>query len=294
MLDYKLIEALAMVIEEGGFEKAAKALYLTQSAVSQRVRQLEERTGQVLLSRTTPPLPSNGGLQLIKHYQQVKLLEANLSAELSEEKEAPTTLAIGVNADSLSLWFLDAIGPLLESGNMILDVRVDDQEQTHKFLRKGEVVGCISTESKAMQGCRIEALGSMTYRLLGTPDFVQKWFSDGFNLKNCSNAPAVIFNRKDNLHKIFLKRAFGRLPTQMPSHHVPSPEPFLDMISSGFSYGIVPDLQGSPLIQSGQLMELVSEQPMRVDLYWHCWTLDSHMLNELTHQLVVGASTYLR
>ena len=55
MFDYKLIEALAMVVREGGFENAARALHITQSAVSQRVKMLEELTGQVLIARTTPP-----------------------------------------------------------------------------------------------------------------------------------------------------------------------------------------------------------------------------------------------
>ena len=45
MLDYKLIEALAMVTAEGGFEKAAQSLLITQSAVSQRIKALEELTG---------------------------------------------------------------------------------------------------------------------------------------------------------------------------------------------------------------------------------------------------------
>ena len=56
MLDYKHIEALAKVIQEGGFERAAQALFLTQSAVSQRVRQLEESSGQILKTSLSPDL----------------------------------------------------------------------------------------------------------------------------------------------------------------------------------------------------------------------------------------------
>lgn len=294
MLDYKRIEALAMVVQEGGFERAAKALFLTQSAVSQRIRQLEERSGQVLLTRTTPPRPSAAGQQLIKLYRQVRLLEENLSAELTAAPDdRPTTLAIGINADSLSLWFLELLKPLLQGGNLLLDLRVDDQEQTHKFLRDGEVIGCISTEPKAIQGCRIESLGRMSYRMLATPEFVQRWFADGFRLKCCSTAPAVVFNRKDNLHNRYLKQIFGRLPAKLPSHYVPSPEPFLEMIASGCSYGMVPDLQGESLLRSGELMELMPGTPVMVDLYWHCWNLDSHDLSLLSRQLVDGATGIL-
>jgi LysR family transcriptional regulator (chromosome initiation inhibitor) len=294
MLDYKQIEALAVVVEEGGFERAARTLYLTQSAVSQRVRQLEERTGQVLLSRTTPPCPTAAGRQLIKHYRQVKLLEESLATELTEANDdSPITLAVGVNADSLALWFLDAVGALLESGKLLLDLRVDDQEQTHKLLRDGEVVGCISTEEKAMQGCRIEALGSMSYRLLATPEFAGVWFPGGLTPEACGKAPAVIFNRKDNLHHQHLQQIFDRPPARLPAHYVPSPEPFLAMIVSGNSYGMVPDLQGQALLQSGALLELTPGQPLVVDLYWHCWNLDARFLNRLTGQLVAGATGFL-
>jgi LysR family transcriptional regulator (chromosome initiation inhibitor) len=284
-----------MVVQEGGFERAAKTLFLTQSAVSQRIRQLEERSGQVLLTRTTPPRPSAAGQQLIKHYRQVSLLEENLSAELkAAPDDAPTVLAVGINADSLSLWFLNLVKPLLRSGTLLLDLRVDDQEQTHNFLRDGEVVGCISTEPKAIQGCRIESLGSMTYRMLGAPDFVRRWFTDGFSLKSCGKAPAVVFNRKDNLHNRCLKQSFGKLPSTLPSHYVPSPEPFLEMIVSGCSYGMVPDLQGEPLLQGGELVELAPGMPVTVDLYWHCWNLDSRDLNLLTRQLVAVTAGILK
>lgn len=295
MLDYKLIEALAMVIQEGGFERAARSLYLTQSAVSQRIRQLEERTGQVLLTRSSPPRPSAAGLQLIKHYHQVSLLEKNLSRELTEGiDDGPTVLNIGVNADSLSLWFIKLVGPLLCNGDLLLDLRVDDQEQTHNFLRDGDVIGCISTEEKAMQGCRVEILGQMAYRMLGTPEFARQWFADGFTLAACRTAPAVVFNRKDNLHNRFFRQVFGRLPDKLPAHYVPSPEPFLEMIASGYSYGMVPDLQGESLLRGGDLVELVLDRPIFVDLYWHCWNLDSRHLTLLTETLVEGAEKQLK
>ena len=54
-IDYKLLKALSVVVQEGGFEKASRVLHISQPAVSQRVKLLEEQTGQVLLTRTSPP-----------------------------------------------------------------------------------------------------------------------------------------------------------------------------------------------------------------------------------------------
>ncbi|WP_176328162.1 LysR family transcriptional regulator, partial [Burkholderia vietnamiensis] len=54
MLDYPLLEALAAVIRHGSFERAARDLNVSPSAVSQRVKLLEERVGSVLVKRGQP------------------------------------------------------------------------------------------------------------------------------------------------------------------------------------------------------------------------------------------------
>ena len=225
MLDYKHIEALAKVIQEGGFERAAQTLFLTQSAVSQRIKQLEESSGQILISRTTPPQPTAAGRVLLKHYQQVKLLEEGLSSELTASSATEmTTLSIGINADSLAHWFLPAISPLLQKMDLLIDLRVDDQEQTHSYLREGDVVGCVSTEANAMQGCKVEKLGIMTYRLLATSDFIERWFSDGLSLESSKHAPAVIYNHKDRLHYRFFEQYLGTAPKTLAANYIPAPE----------------------------------------------------------------------
>ena len=294
MHDYKLIEALAKVIECGGFERAARVLCITQSAVSQRLRQLEEGSGQILLSRTTPPQPTTAGRRLLKHYQQVKLLEEGLAAELSTGAVVgPTTLAIGINADSLASWFLNAIQPLLGDAKLLIDLRIDDQEQTHRYLREGEVVGCISTEATAMQGCRVEFLGRMNYRLLATPAFIDRWFPDGLQPAAAESAPAVIFNHKDKLHQRFFEQCIGSFSRRWPAHYIPALEQFLQAISAGYAYGMVPDWQSAALRQNGELSELLPGHELPIELYWHCWNLDSSPLRRFSQQLVTTARQLL-
>ncbi len=294
MLDYKLIEALAKVIECGGFERAARVLCITQSAVSQRIRHLEEGSGQILLSRTTPPQPTTAGRSLLKHYQQVKLLEEGLATELSSESKAgSTTLAIGINADSLASWFLNAIQPLLGGAELLIDLRIDDQEQTHRYLREGEVVGCISTEATAMQGCRVEILGRMNYRLLATPDFIARWFPDGLQLAAAESAPAVIFNHQDRLQQHFFAQAIGSFPRRWPAHYIPAPEQFLQIITNGDAYGMVPDWQSATQRQNNELSELIPGREFPIELYWHCWNLDSTPLRRFSQQLVTTARRLL-
>jgi len=295
MFDYKLIEALAMISMEGGFDKAAKVLHITQSAVSQRLKQLEQATGQVLIARTTPPKATFAGQKLIKHYLQVKRLEDDLSRQINDSGTREfSSLTIGINADSLALWFIEAVHPFLIREKVLLDLRVNDQEQTHKLFKNGEVMGCISTLEQPMQGSKIEYIGRMHYHMTATPQFAARWFPKGLNAENAQHAPAVIFDRHDSLHHKLLLKALGLKSSDMFAHYVPSVEKFADYITQGLAYGTLPDQQSRPLLKSGKIINLLPDFNVPVDLYWHCWNLKSDLLDGLTETLTGFAKLFFK
>jgi len=294
MLDYKLIEALAMVAREGGFDKAASVLHITQSAVSQRIKLLEENMGQVLITRTTPPETTAAGQKLLKHCLQVKRLEDDLKREIDGSADKGfTSIAAGINADSLAIWFVEAIHPFLHKERVLLDIRVNDQEQTHRLLKDGEVMACISTQEQPMQGCRAEYLGRMNYRMMATPEFASKWFPDGITLEDVRRAPAIIFDRQDELHHKLLHQSLEEVPVSIPTHYVPSVEKFSDFITLGLAYGMLPDQQNLPLLRAGKVIDLSPNCHVSVKLYWHCWNLKSDLLEKLTQYLIRNAKTLL-
>ena len=294
MLDYKLIEALATVVEEGGFERATQKLHLTQSAVSQRIKLLEEQSGQILLIRSTPPKATAAGQRVLTHYLKVKRLEDDLLDVFDQTtKEDFAVLPIGINDDSLATWFLAAIFPFLQEERVLLDLRADDQEQTQHLLKVGEVIGCISSNEQPIQGCRVDYIGTMNYRLLSTPGYAEKWFPGGLNLESVRHAPAVIFSSKDELHDKMFRRIFQKPPSKIPTHYFPSSERFVDFITLGLAYGMLPDLQSKPLLKSGQLIELAPSCPIPAKLYWHCWNLKSCMLKNFTTNLIKQARLFL-
>lgn len=294
MFDYKLIEALAMVAREGSFDKAAKSLYITQSAVSQRVKLLEELMGQVLIVRSTPPKVTSAGRQLLKHYLQVKRLEDDLMEDVGKPSNGGyASLAVGINADSLAIWFLETIRPFLLEEQVLLEIRVDDQEQTHRLLKDGEVMGCISSQEQPMQGCRIEYLGQMNYHMMAVPAFASRWFPNGFTLENVRLAPALMFDRKDDLHHKFLHQVIGEVPASLPTHYVPSVEKYAEFLTMGLAYGMLPDMQSTPLVHTGQLIDISPENYVSVNLYWHCWSLKSKLLEKFTQELTFRAKTLI-
>ena len=84
------------------------------------------------------------------------------------------------------------------------------------------LLGAITTEARAVQGCRVEPLGVMRYRANASPAFSRRYFRDGFKPATLAAAPIVAFDRKDLLHEQFL-RELGVRQSPVPTHFLPSP-----------------------------------------------------------------------
>lgn len=285
MLDYKLIEALAAVLDQGSFEKAARQLFITQSATSQRVKLLEERMGQALVVRSAPVRSTEAGRMLLRHFRQVLQLENDLRDTLQMQAAPFVTLPLALNSDSLALWFIKAMTPLLRAEGLLLDLHVDDQERTHDLLRNGEVLGCLSARSAPMQGCKCIYLGRMDYYCLATPEFAQRWFPRGLTREAAEQAPAVLFNRRDELHDQFLANHMQPPPLGYPRHYCPSTEHFHTLIVEGLAYGLSPHQQALPDLERGALVEIAPGAVERVPLYWRHWNLKGGLVERLAVHL---------
>lgn len=290
VLDYRGLAALDAVVEQGSFEKAAVALSITQSAVSHRLRALEEAAGELLVVRSQPPQATARGHRLIAHYRQVLLLEAGLLADAPAPGDLPR-LAIASNADSAATWLLDALAAVLTEPACRVDVLLDDQDQTLRLLREGRVVGCITSSPDAVAGTSVLALGVMSYRCVATPAFARRWFPDGLTAQSVAVAPAVIYNRSDTLHARYLVQM--GLSEHVPHSYFPSSEGFVAFIKAGFGYGMAPLIQIRAELERGDLIELAPGTQFPVPLYWHRWNIQTPLTVRLNQAIVETASTWL-
>ena len=288
MLDRDQLETFATVAEEQSFERAASILNITRGAVSQRIKALEESVANVLLVRERPIGPTAAGEVLLRHVKAMRMLEGAALQELAPtpHHHAPVPLAIAVNADSLATWFPDVLRELLLVRRVALEVVTDDQDHTAARLARGEVIGCISTDAQPAAGFQAECLGSMEYRCYATPAFIDEFFPGGLALPSVLAAPAVLFNRKDSLHGDFLRRRFGFTVDRYAKHYLPSPLALLEGIAMGAGYGLVPSSQARPLVGDGRLVDIAPDEPMRVDLHWHHWDLETPLAREITALIV--------
>lgn len=291
MLHSKNSDAFFAVIETGSFELAAERLCITPSAVTLRVQALEKDLGHILVIRERPCRTTQSGQQLLAYLQQSKLLEHNLLQDLrgkSAESEF-YTLNIATNADALATWLLPTIQAILIEEKIALQLKVADQTQTHHLLEAGLVSACISTESKSIKGCEVKALGEMSYRLVATPAFISRWFKTGVHREALRSAPAVIFNEQDQMHHDIVSRHFGLNMTQYPHHLIPASASFLEAITLGLGFGMVPEFQIHHSLQNGELVDLFPTAKTPVKLYWHHWKKQSLPLQKLTQHMIQHA-----
>lgn len=298
--DPDALECLAAIIEEGGFERAAQRLSITQSAVSQRLRALEAQVGTVLIVRSRPLKPTQAGQLMLKHAKMMRLLRADLEKDLKELAPSSTgggreeeRISVAINADSIATWALPALSPLAQGG-LPIEIIADDQEFTHEWLREGQVLGCVTSLGQALRGCKMEPLGTMDYVAVAAAGFAARHCPKGVNAHNFHKLPFIAFNRKDHLQHSFVEQAFGLPRVMLKQLFVPSSEGQIRAVRAGWGVSVVPELGVRDLLASGELVNVTPRHRLGVALYWHCWNLSSDVLDALSSALRGAAAQNLR
>ena len=300
MLDYAALSALAAVVREGSFERAARALHVTPSAVSQRVRLLEERVGCALVVRAQPCTATEAGQRLCRHVDQVLLMEHELHGALpaldteGAAHSAPrrVSLPVAVNADSLASWFAPAAARFAGEAPVLLEIAVDDQDHTAERLRSGSVLAAITALAEPATGCNSQPLGAMRYVAAASPAFMARHFAEGVNARTLAQAPSLLFDRKDQLQARWVRRQCRRA-VQLPCHALPSSHAFVEAGQAGMGWGMQPLLLVQPLLDAGVLVELVPGTAMDVPLYWQHARAASAVLEGLGRAVLAAARASL-
>jgi LysR family transcriptional regulator, chromosome initiation inhibitor len=271
------LAALAAVIEFGSFDAAAEQLHITPSAVSQRIKALETRVGQVLVVREKPCRATSAGVPLLRLSAQTAMLESEALAESGGGSLERTRIAIAVNADSMSTWFTAVFGQL---PNVLFDIRIEDQDHSARLLREGAVMGAVTTERTPVPGCRVQSLGVMRYIPVAAQVYIERYLPDGFIADSVAVAPSLAWNRDDALQDMLVRKAFRRVVSR-PVHYVPTSDGFGAAVREGLGWGMYPEQLAAAALAGGSFRR-ISDVHLDVPLYWQCWKLDSPMVTRIT------------
>jgi LysR family transcriptional regulator (chromosome initiation inhibitor) len=285
-LDAQQLAAFAAVVELGAFDAAAARLHVTPSAISQRVKALEKRVGQVLVVREKPCRATAAGIPLLRMAAQTAMLEAEALAETGGGgPEEQTRVAVAVNADSMGTWFTSVLGRL---PGVLFDIRIEDQDHSARLLREGAVMGAVTTERTPVSGCRVQSLGVMRYVPVASGAYAQRYLSNGFTADAAGRAPSLAWNREDALQDRLLRKVFRRVLAR-PVHYVPTAEGFAAAVRAGLGWGMFPQQLVSDELAAGSLIR-IADVHLDVPLFWQCWKLDSPMVQAITEEVRFAAA----
>lgn len=284
--DRNHLAALSAVLRLGSFEAAANALSVTPSAVSQRIKALEERAGAALVHRAAPCTGTEAGLRLAKHAEDVGLLEAQLARDLSlGQGSTPARLRLAVNADSLATWFIEAMAAC---DGVLFDLVLDDQDHSADWLKRGEVAAAVTARGQPVAGCDAHPLGALHYTATASPAYLRSWFSDGISAQAAARAPCLVFNAKDALQRRWLDSNIApRLSP--PAHFLASSQAFVDAALAGIGWGMNPVQLVQPHLEAGRLVRLLPDSDLPVPLTWQVSRIMAPSLAPVTAAVLKSA-----
>lgn len=287
-IDPELAATVAAVADEGTLDAASRALRVTPSAVSQRLKSLEEQLGRVLVVRSKPVRLTEAGEAVVRLARQIALLEHDALGGLGlEGDDAPRTrIPLAVNADSMATWFLPPLARLSAAHGLDFDLHRDDQNFTARLLESGTVMAAVTSEETPVAGCSVAPLGVLEYHAMAERGFAERWFADGVTPESLAAAPFVDFDRRDTLQHEWL--ASRGVPQQgVPRHYVPASADYALAIRLGLGWGMV------PVLQKEQGLVGLGGAPLRVRLHWQQWNLRSALLDTIAAEVAAEARRVL-
>ncbi|WP_375228450.1 LysR family transcriptional regulator ArgP [Roseobacter sp. S98] len=286
------LSALAAIVRHGSFDLAAATLGVTPSAVSQRIKALEEQAGTALIIRGQPCTATRAGARLVRHAEDVALLQARVLSQLSPGKtgtEQPV-VRLAVNADSLATWLVPALSRV---DGVLWDLVIDDQDHAADWLRRGDVSAAVSGHPGPVPGCDSTALGALRYIATASPDFVRRWFPDGLTTGTLSAAPVLAFSAKDRLQHRWITQMTGERLSP-PTHRMASTHAFIDAALAGIGWGMNPEDLVCSHLASGDLVALAPDAPLDVPLFWQVSRLMKPALQPLNSAIRDAAAARLQ
>lgn len=291
-MDYEAIKALECVIRNQNFERAAKELFVTQPAISQRIGQLEAHYGKRLLIRELPYRPTEFGEKILSHFRKVQSLEQSLDLEDFSTSHEKPTIKIAMNVDSLEIWFKRVLQNSEIANLLNLDITVDDEKYTLDYLKSGRVDISIGVVKTPISNHECSRLGSMTYVVVSNPEFKKQYAPKGIDSLDFSKHPAIVFNDRDDLHHAYLRKYFG-YSASFPKTTIPSIAGIKEALISGYGYGLKPLMEVQKELRTKQLVQLDKGKTFERELFIHHWNYQTSAVKKLVSAINNAAKSII-
>ena len=140
MVDFRLY-SLIKIAETGSYTKAAELLSLSQPAVSQHIRQLEEQLDIVIFEHAHNrfSLTPEGEI-VLKYARRMVALENNMLQKLKNEREQIRSLNVGITHTAESSTIIEALAAYFEPfGDLNMKILTNVTDNLYTMLKNYEI-----------------------------------------------------------------------------------------------------------------------------------------------------------
>jgi DNA-binding transcriptional LysR family regulator len=142
-MEFRTLEVFRAVATLRSFARAADALHMTQSAVSQRILNLEEQIGDRLFERSMKGTSlTQKGVVMLSYAERLLKLRADLIETLSEASTVRRMIRLGVSETVAQTWLPLFIGAVNEQYPLVtfeIDVDVTSEMRARLVAREADL-----------------------------------------------------------------------------------------------------------------------------------------------------------
>ena len=274
---YLQLQALVETLDRGSFTDAASRLGVAKSAVSRRVRDLEDRLGTPLLLRTTRSVAATPEGAALAERARVLLAdwdeaEGEVRAShgaLHGPVRASLPLSYGLNRLSPALTAFARLHPQVALDLDLSDRKVDVVGEGFDIaVRLGELADS-SLRARRLETSRIQAAASPAFLdAYGTPTTVEE----------LRRLPELHFALRPRTGWTVVDPEGREHHVELPgTHRATNGDILLDMAKAGLGLAVEPDFILAPALASGELVEVLPDHAFP--------TITAHVLMPPTRRL---------
>ncbi|AUH72221.1 LysR family transcriptional regulator [Legionella sainthelensi] len=268
LLDPQLI-AFEAIVKEGTVHAAAESLFLTQTAVTQRLRQLEQKLKATLFIRSRRGmLLTIEGEQLHRYCQRVTEMGG---AVLASIQGAGTLSNLRIKIAGPTSVMRSRIIPQCQSvmkefPKLHITCLINDSFDISHQLKSGEFDLVILSPEQVTQEMESKSLMPEHYLLVCSA----KWKDRGL-IEILSHEKIIDFGQDDQMTFSYLKKYDLLQYIQTERHFINNTESIAQFFIHEFGYGVLSREFAAPYIQSGELIILNENQsyPNPISLAWY-------------------------
>lgn len=248
------LDAFLAVVKNNTVNAAAEALFLTQTAVTQRIKALETQMRVSVFTRTRRGMVlTQEGHALLKYCQAALLLEGEVMAKIQGAGiETITQICITGPSSLMQSRVIPSLLPLVKKfPKLRFQFCFNDIEQRHLALKEGRVDFAFLEQSDVSPEMKTKPLLPENYVLVASAEWKKKSLSEILNQE-----PMIDFDPQDQMTSNYLKNFGLEYKNIQDRHYANDTTAIANLVSQGLGFSTLTEEFAKPYVDKNQLIVL--------------------------------------